>query len=385
MTLRVAFTGGGTGGHIYPALAIDGALRARHPADAYEARFFGNRGGLEASLVTTMPLSFVPSAALQRKLSPGTLRTVFANAAGVLAALRGLARFKPAMVVATGGYVCFPVVVAARALRLLRLARPRIVLLEINATPGLTNRLLAPLVDEVWATYAASVKSFGAKTVVTGTPTRASLRSLPSPEAARERLGLDPGRRTVVVMGGSQGARSINQAVAELVTERTLPADWQVLHVSGERDHASMEEQQRRALPGNRVRLVPYLPDPADAYAAADAVVARAGASTLAELAVTATPAVLVPYPFAAEQHQAHNAALFAAGGAAVVVPDDKLDGARLLETLRAVLEPARNAAMRNAARSLVPPDAAATIAERIERATAANAARVAGGVSANE
>ncbi|MEA2665808.1 MAG: UDP-N-acetylglucosamine--N-acetylmuramyl-(pentapeptide) pyrophosphoryl-undecaprenol [Candidatus Eremiobacteraeota bacterium] len=384
MTLRIAFTGGGTGGHIYPALAIDGALRARHPG-AYDARFFGNRGGLEASLVTTMPLSFVPSAALQRRLSLGTLRTAFANAAGVFVALRGLARFRPAMVVATGGYVCFPVVVAARVLRLLRVARPRIALLEINAVPGLTNRLLAPLVDEVWATYAASAASFGAKTVVTGTPTRASLRSLAPAEVARERLGLDPARTTVVVMGGSQGARSINQAVVELVTERTLPPDWQVLHVSGERDHASMDEQQRRAMPGNRVRLVPYLPDPADAYAAADVVVARAGASTLAELAVTATPAVLVPYPFAAEQHQARNAALFAAGGAAVVMTDDALDGERLLETLRTVLEPARNAAMRTAARSLVPPDAAGTIAERIARATGTNGARVAGAVSANE
>ncbi len=382
MTLRVAFTGGGTGGHIYPGLAIDGVLRTRHPDGGYEARFFGNRGGLERSLVTSMPLSFVPSAALQRKPSLGTLRTLVANAAGVLVALRGLAAFKPGMVVATGGYVCFPVVVAARALRLLGLSRARIALLEINATPGLTNRLLAPLVDEVWATYAASEKSFGRKTVVTGTPTRASLAKPASPQAARERLGLDPDRTTVVVMGGSQGARSINEAVAELVTERTLPADWQVLHVSGERDHASMQEHYRQA--GGRVRLVPYLPDPADAYAAADAVVARAGASTLAELAVTATPAVLVPYPFAAEQHQAHNAALFAGAGAAVVLADDALGGERLLETLRAVLDPARNTAMRSAARSLAPPDAAGTIAARIERATGSRGARVDDGASAN-
>ncbi|HTD35709.1 MAG TPA: glycosyltransferase, partial [Candidatus Elarobacter sp.] len=108
MKLRIAFTGGGTGGHVYPALAIDDAVRAAFHADAYEPRFFGNRRGLEASLVTTMPLTFVPSAALQRKLSLGTLRTVAANAAGVVVALGALARFKPLMVVATGGYVCFP-------------------------------------------------------------------------------------------------------------------------------------------------------------------------------------------------------------------------------------------------------------------------------------
>ena len=368
MSVRVAFTGGGTGGHIYPALAIDDALRARLAGDGYEARFFGNRKGLEATLVTTMPMRFVPSAALQRKLSPGTLRTVFANLAGVAVALRELARFRPQIVIATGGYVCFPVVVAARILRALHVVRCRIALLEINVTPGLTNRLLAPLVDEVWTTYAASLRSFGRKTVVTGTPVRKSLRNLAAPAVARERLGLEPACTTIVVMGGSQGARSINEAVAALVTRRTLPSDWQVLHVSGERDYAYMQAEEREPAPGNRVRLVPYLSDPADAYAAADVVIARAGASTLAELAQTGSPAVLVPYPFAAEQHQAHNAALFADAGAAVVVADSELDGDRLWWTLRDVLERERNAAMRVAARSLAPQDAAAAIVARVAR-----------------
>jgi UDP-N-acetylglucosamine--N-acetylmuramyl-(pentapeptide) pyrophosphoryl-undecaprenol N-acetylglucosamine transferase len=367
--LKVALTGGGTGGHVYPALAIEDALRAEFRADAYEARFFGNRRGLEASLVTTIPLTFVPSAALQRKPSFGTLRTVVANLAGIGVAIGALARFKPLMVVATGGYVCFPVVVAARILRTLRVLRCGIALLEINVTPGLTNRLLVPLVDEVWTTYAASAVAFGKKTVVTGTPLRTSFARLADPRTARMRLELDPDRRTIVVMGGSQGARSINEAVAALVTRRTLPDDWQVLHVSGERDYAYMQAEQRELAAGNHVRLVPYLTDPADAYAAADVIVARAGASTLAEIAQSATPAVLIPYPYAAEQHQAHNAALFAQQGAAVVLADKELDGDRLWWTLRDVLDPQRNAAMREAARSLTPPDAAAAIVARIERA----------------
>jgi len=371
--LRIAFTGGGTGGHVYPALAIDDAVRAAFHADAYEPRFFGNRRGLEASLVTTMPLTFVPSAALQRKLSLGTLRTVAANAAGVVVALGALARFKPLMVVATGGYVCFPVVVAARILRALRIVRCGIALLEINVTPGLTNKLLTPLVDEVWTTYAASDRAFGRKAVVTGAPVRASLHLLKDAASARERLGLDPDRTTIVVMGGSQGARSVNEAVAALVTRRTLAADWQVLHVSGERDHAYMQAEERELAPGNRVVLVPYLADPADAYAAADVVVARAGASTLAELATTGTPAVLVPYPYAADQHQAHNAALFAESGAAVVVNDGELDGDRLWWTLREVLEPDRNAAMRKAARTLAPRNAGAAIVARVLDATGTN------------
>jgi len=166
--LRIAFTGGGTGGHIYPALAIDGALRAKYGSDAYDARFFGNRDGLETKLVTTMPLTFVPSAPLQRKLSFSTVRTLFANTAGVVKALGALARYKPDMVVATGGYVGFPVVVAARILRLVGAIRAGIALLEINVTPGLTNRLLLPLVDEVWTTYATSEHSFGRKAVLSG-------------------------------------------------------------------------------------------------------------------------------------------------------------------------------------------------------------------------
>jgi UDP-N-acetylglucosamine--N-acetylmuramyl-(pentapeptide) pyrophosphoryl-undecaprenol N-acetylglucosamine transferase len=367
--LRVAFTGGGTGGHVYPALAIDDALRAAYPPDAYEARFFGNRGGLEATLVTTMPLTFVPSAPLQRKVSFSTATTILANTAGILVALGALARFKPNFVVATGGYVCFPVVVAARILRFVRIIRTRIALLEINVTPGLTNRLLTPLVDEVWTTYAASERSFGKKSLVTGAPVRASLRIVKDAPSARERLGLEPDRITVVVMGGSQGARSINEAVTALVTRRTLPYNWQVLHVCGERDYAYMQAEQRELAPGNRVQLVPYLDDPADAYAAADVLIARSGASTLAEAAVTGTPSVLIPYPFAADQHQAHNATLFERAGAAVVLPDAKLDGDLLWWTLREILDTDRVVAMRRAARSLAPRNAGVAILERIARA----------------
>ncbi len=391
MKLRIAFTGGGTGGHVYPALAIDDAVRERHPGDGYEPRFFGNAHGLEATLVTTIPLVFVPSAPLQRSLSLGTLRTALENAAGIVRALGALARFKPQMVVATGGYVCFPVVVAARILRVLRIVRCRIALLEINVTPGLTNRLLAPLVDEVWTTYAASERSFGSKTTVTGAPVRASLRLAKDAASARERLGLDPDRTTVVVMGGSQGARSINEAVAALVTRRTLGEDWQVLHVSGARDFAYMQAEERTLAAGNRLRLVPYLDDPADAYAAADVVIARSGASTLAELAVTGTPSILVPYPHAADSHQAHNAALFETAGAAVVLRDAEVDGDRLWWMLREVLEPDRNAALRKAARSLAPRNAAAAIASRIDAAVFGSAeapagpSRVSGGADANE
>jgi len=207
------------------------------------------------------------------------------------------------------------------------------------------------------------------------------LRAARDARVSRERLGLDPEGTTVVIMGGSQGARSINEAVAALVTRRTLPANWQLLHVSGERDFAYMEAEEREPAAGNRIRLIAYLEDPADAYAAADAVVARAGASTLAELAVSGTPSVLIPYPHAADAHQQHNAEVFAQAGAAVVLDDARLDGDLLWWTLRDVLEPERRAAMAAAARGLAPVDAAAAIVARIERAIPA---RVAADAEAN-
>jgi UDP-N-acetylglucosamine--N-acetylmuramyl-(pentapeptide) pyrophosphoryl-undecaprenol N-acetylglucosamine transferase len=366
MKLRVAFAGGGTGGHIYPALAIDDALRSDFAPDAYEPHYFGNRDGLEVSLVTNMPLTFVPSAALQRKLSLAMLRTLAVNIAGLGVALVALAKFRPTIVVATGGYVCVPVVLAARLLRLVGICKCAIAMLEVNALPGLATRLIAPVVDEVWTAYPEAEKYFGKKMVVTGTPTRASIARRSLPAIAREALDLDPARTTIVAMGGSQGARVINVAVAALVTRRQLPDTWQVVHISGERDHAYMQAEERELAPGNVVRLIPYLPDPANAYAAADIIISRAGASTLAELAVTGTPSVLVPGTFA-EGHQAANAAAFADRGAAVIVTDAELDGDFLWWTLRACLEPARLAEMKDAAAKLAPGDAAAAIVARIE------------------
>jgi UDP-N-acetylglucosamine--N-acetylmuramyl-(pentapeptide) pyrophosphoryl-undecaprenol N-acetylglucosamine transferase len=363
---RVAFAGGGTGGHIYPALAIDDAIRAEYDPAHYEPRFFGNRDGLEAHLVTTMPLTFVPSAALQRKISLRTVGTIWRNLLGVIVAFGALRAFRPVMVVATGGYVCFPVVLAARILRTLGLLRCGIALLEINVRPGLTNRLLAPLVDEVWTTYDASAPYFRGKAQRTGTPVRASLARPVNPSRARLELGLAPERTTIVAMGGSQGARSINEAVAALVTRRTLGDDRQVLHVSGERDHAYMEAEERD-VGENHVMLVAYLSDPANAYFAADVAIARAGASTLAELAATGTPAILVPYPFAADDHQAANAAIFVERGAAVVLTDAELDGDRLWWELDAILKPERLAEMRAAAASLASADVGRTIVSRIE------------------
>ncbi|PZR59747.1 MAG: hypothetical protein DLM50_00900 [Candidatus Meridianibacter frigidus] len=177
-------------------------------------------------------------------------------------------------------------------------------------------------------------------------------------------------------MGGSQGARSINEAVAALVTRRALPANWQVLHISGRRDYDYMKAEQSQLHPGNTVVLLPYLDDLSEAYAASDLIVARSGASTLGELATLALPSILIPYPHAAQDHQRVNAQVFADAGAAMILEDKNLNGDALWWTLRSALEPQNYDRMQSAARSLARADATGAILQRtaslLKRKTAA-------------
>lgn len=360
----VVFAGGGTGGHVYPALAIADALRSQGARVA----FVGTRDRLESSIVPRA--GYALHAIASRPLrGSGPLRSLAAlgvNAWGTLQSIALLRRLRPDAVVATGGYVCFPLVLAARALRSVRAAHAPIVLFEPNATPGLTNRVLAPLVDEIWGAADAAPR-WAAKYVRTGIPVRASLRTLPPRAPAAARFGLDPARPILLAMGGSQGARTINAAVRALAARGGLPPGWQVLLVTGEGDRGA------EAVEG--VTAIPYLDDVADGYAAADVVISRAGASTLGELAAVGKPAILVPYPFAADDHQALNARAFAQTGAARVVADADLD-AHLSETLAGVAAPDEFERLRTAAARLQDGDPLATIIARVNRLTQRNKAR---------
>lgn len=370
--MRVVITGGGTGGHIYPGLAIDAALRNDCAArgEDYTSVFFGTKRGLEGSIVTKagVPLELIPARPLARRLSPQLLSTVGANAAGLAVASGALVRFRPDIVIASGGYVCFPVVAAARAMRTARRIKPALALLEENALPGLTNRLLGPLVDEVWTAGWTSPGSFKGKAVVTGIPVRAEFNALLPKQRARERLGIDSHAHAlvVVVLGGSQGARSINDAVLDMVTSRGVPAPWWIVHICGERDYEAMKARLSEKHPVGRFTLVPYFDDPSPAYAAADLVVARAGASTLAELAATGRPSLLVPFPYASEDHQTANARFFAESGASRLLHDAELSGDVLFYALSEALVPERLEAMARCTAALAPADAAAMIVRRV-------------------
>lgn len=362
--MNVVFTGGGTGGHLYPAIALADALRGRA-----KIRFIGTADRLESKIVPDAgyELVTISSRPLQRSISLGTVQTAAVNAAGIMQAVGALRSFAPDMIVATGGYVCFPVMVAAKLLRTLGQIHAPLALVEPNAQPGLTNRLLAPLVDEVWGAFPQSDPRFAGKYVHTGIPVRNSLFHPNNRIEAARRLGLEHNRRTILVVGGSQGARSINETIAALVTRRALPADWQILHASGERDYEYMQTEERAPLGENRIVLVPYLREMADAYALADLVIARAGASTLGELAALGLPSLLVPYPFASEDHQTANARAFESAGASLVIADRDLNADSLWWALREIMEPQRLSTMRENARSLAAHDPVATILARVD------------------
>ncbi|MGB8205486.1 MAG: UDP-N-acetylglucosamine--N-acetylmuramyl-(pentapeptide) pyrophosphoryl-undecaprenol N-acetylglucosamine transferase, partial [Candidatus Baltobacteraceae bacterium] len=272
--MKVVLTGGGTGGHVYPALAIAEALRDEPDVAPLELLFVGTREGLEAKIVPRagLTLAYVHAAPVARGKPLALARTLLENARGLVEALAVMHRFRPDAAIATGGYVAFPVVAALRLVRALRRSKAKLVLLELNAKAGLTNRLLGPLVDEIWLALAPAGAP-GAKERVTGTPVRASLRREMAPEDGRRELGLATRLTTIVVMGGSQGARSINEALRAMLTSQALPEDWQVLIVSGERDYAAMKPLELEACTPGRVRVTAYLDDPRAAYAAADLVV----------------------------------------------------------------------------------------------------------------
>ncbi len=362
--MTVVFAGGGTGGHLYPAIAIADALRKRNA----RISFVGTADRLEARIVPRAgyELHEIAARPLRRRLSLDALVTLAANFWGTLQSLRLLGAERPDLVVATGGYVCFPLALAARVRRALGLSRAPIVLLEPNAAPGLTNRLLAPIVDEIWGAVANAQPRFAAKYRETGVPIRASLQALPEREGALERLRLNPAYRTLLAMGGSQGARTINDAV--LAAAGTLPAEWQILQVTGRGDYDRVRAALETASAGSAPprRAVAYLDDMADAYAAADLIVTRAGASTLGELAALGKPAILIPYPFAAEGHQELNAERFASAGAAVVIADRDV-AAGFAALLAQTTSPQRLAELTGAARRMRRSDAVEEVLARID------------------
>jgi UDP-N-acetylglucosamine--N-acetylmuramyl-(pentapeptide) pyrophosphoryl-undecaprenol N-acetylglucosamine transferase len=352
---------GGTAGHVFPALATAERLRDR----GAEIVFVGRAQGQEAALIPAAGFRMVAVEALpfRRTLSLAALRAP-------LAALRAARRCRSVVrgadvVVGMGGYVSVPVSLAARR------ERVPLVLHEQNAIPGLANRVAARWARAVALSFVDAGRRLPrrVRAVVTGNPVRGSIvrvwkeRARLAEEATRE-LGLEPGRRTVVIFGGSQGALRLNRAAVELCGILGDRSDLQVLLLTGPRHH----EAVRAELPvtdGLLVRTAPFLERMELVYSVADLAVARAGATTVAELTVCGVPAILVPYPYATGRHQEANArAVERAGGAAVLLDDAATGSAVAGRVASLVGEPDRLVAMSRASRRFGRPDAADALAD---------------------
>jgi UDP-N-acetylglucosamine--N-acetylmuramyl-(pentapeptide) pyrophosphoryl-undecaprenol N-acetylglucosamine transferase len=335
--LRVIVAGGGTGGHIYPALAIARGLKEKHPEA--EILYVGNNQGMESDIVPKegLPFKGLPGAGLERKLSARNLLVLWQTGRGFWQAAGILKSWKPDVVIGTGGYVCGPVLLAAALSRIPTLIH------EQNALPGVTNRILSRFVDRVAVTFKESVKYFprSEKVILTGLPVRPEILRATRSEGLKK-LGITDGF-LLLSFGGSRGARTINKAMVAVIKQFSGDPRLNILHVTGTLGHKEFLADCAAAgidlVKAGNVTIIPYLYSIQDALAAAGLVVSRAGAATCAEITALGIPSILVPYPFAAENHQEHNARALAKEGAALMVLDRKLSGDLLCEEVAGLLE----------------------------------------------
>ncbi len=361
--------GGGTAGHLQPALAIAESLVSRgHDREAIE--FVGSSRGQDRIALDGrgFPFTLLPGRGISRSMRPRVIAQNLGALAGLgIALIRALglvASRRPRVVVSVGGYASLPASLGALALGV------PLVLVNVDAAPGVANRLLGRFAR------ASAVGWPGTRlprAVVTGTPVRTDIaavgRSADDRRAARRVLGLPTGSPTVVVFGGSLGARSINAAVAGLAEQWKDRGDRSIYHIVGRRDWEATQAASASPGPHDQVVRVPYEERMATVYAAADVVVCRAGAMTVAELAAAGVPSVLVPLPGAPGDHQTANARVLERVNGAVLLADGDCDGPRLAIVLDKLLtEDGVLGAMGRAARSLGRPDAADAGAQVVEK-----------------
>ena len=337
--MKVAIAGGGTGGHIYPAVAVVEYLRSVD--DRLDVIFVGTRRGLESGIVPSLGYKIhrIVAEPLPLKKNVHFILALFCAAIGFVQSFFILLLERPNVVVGTGGYASGPFVFAASLVGVPTL------LIEPNVIPGRTTMLLARLVDRVALGFQESVRYFrkGTNLRVTGIPVRHGLLT-PTRDDGIRRFGLDPARKTIFIFGGSRGAHSINQAFVDAAKALQGKHDLQFVIQTGEADYRWASQ----ALSGLDLscRAYPYIDDIGYAYRASDLVVSRAGASTLTELAAFGLPSILVPYPHATLSHQAENAKLMEARGAAVVIRDRDLSGSVLAEAILSIIYDPRKVEM---------------------------------------
>jgi len=358
--LRLVFAGGGTGGHLYPAIAIAEAFQQRAPKSEFV--FIGTAPGIEARVLPQLGyrLVSVPVRGLLRRFTLSNILVPLRLWQSVRICLRLFREFQPHLIIGTGGYVSMPALLAAW------LSRRKFVIQEQNSFPGLVNRRLGNYADAVFLSFDESRKFFRRQQRVhlVGNPVRANLqeRTRPQREAAAAKWQLNADKITLLVFGGSQGARRINEAMLELLPRLTAIPGLQILWATGP---THFEKIAPKIGAQDKVRAVAYLDDMNLAYALADYVCCRSGASTIFELALCGLPAILLPFPFATADHQTYNARALQQAGAARMFVERDLNIDELFSAMRelATDEEVRRK-MSQAALKLAKPRAAQEIVE---------------------
>ncbi len=359
--MRVVFAGGGTGGHLYPALALARHIRRQDPRSVII--FLGTEKGLESRILPQEGFRFkvLPVKSPVRRLSRAMVRSLVVMAGGTVSAIRFLRWFSPDVVVGTGGYVSVPAALAAIVLRI------PVVLHEQNVIPGLANQKLSPWVSSTCLSFPESRNHFPARAElkVTGNP-RASEAVVPQVGAEDyHALGLAPGRKTILIAGGSQGALKVNKVALQALEHFRDRRDLQVLYITGKRYYEQMSADAVSLGGELLVNMVPYIDNMPLALGAADVIISRAGATTLAEVNARGIPAILIPSPNVTNDHQQANALVQEEKGAALIYKEVDLHPQGLADAVLSILDnPDRLNAMREASRGLGYPRAAAAMYE---------------------
>lgn len=333
--MRVIMTCGGTGGHIYPALAIADTIKSHNPEA--EIMFVGTMKGMENTIVPSngYPIKQVPASGIKRKQIWKNVKTLKDAVQGYSKAKKIIKDFQPDLVIGTGGYVCGPVVKAASSMGI------RTAIHEQNAYPGVTNRMLAGKADEIFLSFEESRKFFkeGGRIHLTGNPIRKGF-IVGDREKARENLGIRPGELVILCFGGSLGAPRINQVMLSLIDRYNGADDVSIFFAPGKRHYSeimgklSLKPYEVK----DNVRIFDYINNMPDYMVAADVIIGRAGALSLAEITACGRAAVLIPSPYVAENHQYHNAKVLADRDAAYLFEEKELTDEKVvdvIETLR--------------------------------------------------
>ena len=349
--VRILLTGGGTGGHIYPALSIAKEIGKKHPDATF--LYIGTPNGLESDIVAHegLPFKSLQVSGLRRRLTFENVKTLFQFLTAIKKARGYIKEFKPDVVIGTGGYVCAPVVHAAAKLNI------KTIIHEQNSLPGITNKFLAKRVDKILICFEEARKYFPAeKVVLTGNPRASEVSN--TLKVGKAALGLNPHKKTILISGGSRGAKPINDAFITMI-DAYEKADFQTVFVTGTTHYDAIRSQIKNVDQLENVKILPFIQDMPKFLVSMDLFIGRSGATFLSEITSLGVPSILIPSPYVAENHQEFNARSVTDSGGGILLLEKDLTGETLFNQILDVLKDEDGlATMRKKAKDLGIPDA---------------------------